>query len=50
VLGFRPDLLEHQLAHTVKNPLGRAYDRTSFLPERRDMMQRWSDYLDAIKA
>jgi integrase len=50
VLGFRPDLLEHQLAHTVKNPLGRAYDRTSFLPERRDMMQRWSDYLDAIKS
>lgn len=50
VLGFRPDLLEHQLAHTVKNPLGRAYDRTSFLPERRDMMQRWSDYLEALKA
>ena len=49
VLGFRPDLLEHQLAHTVKNPLGRAYDRTSFLPERRDMMQTWADYLDSIK-
>jgi integrase len=50
VLGFRPDLLEHQPAHTVKNPLGRAYDRTSVLPERREMMQRWSDYLDAVKA
>lgn len=49
ILGFRPDLLEHQLAHTVKNPLGRAYDRTSFLAERREMMQRWSDYLDSIK-
>lgn len=49
VLGFRPDLLEHQLAHTVKNPLGRAYDRTSFLPQRREMMQTWADYLDSIK-
>ena len=50
VLGFRPDLLEHQLAHTVKNPLGRAYDRTSFLVERREMMQVWADYLDSIKS
>ena len=49
VLGFRPDLLEHQLAHTVKNPLGRAYDRTTFLPERREMMQIWADFLDSIK-
>ncbi|MFV3319093.1 MULTISPECIES: tyrosine-type recombinase/integrase [Pseudomonas] len=49
VLGFRPDLLEHQLAYTVKNPLGRAYDRTSFLPERREMMQIWADFLDSIK-
>ncbi|MFT5766637.1 MAG: integrase [Halioglobus sp.] len=49
ILGLRPDLLEHQLAHTVKNPLGRAYDRSSFLPERREMMQVWSNYLDEIK-
>lgn len=49
-LGFRPDLLEHQLAHAVKNPLGRAYDRTSFLAERREMMQLWADYLDSIKS
>ncbi|MGH8354273.1 MAG: tyrosine-type recombinase/integrase [Pseudomonas sp.] len=48
-LGFRPDLLEHQLAHTVKNPLGRAYDRTTFLAERREMMQAWANYLDSIK-
>ncbi|MBU0807636.1 MAG: integrase arm-type DNA-binding domain-containing protein [Gammaproteobacteria bacterium] len=49
VLGFRPDLLEHQLAHTVHNPLGRAYDRTTFLNERRNLMQSWSDYLDLLK-
>lgn len=50
VLGFRPDLIEHQLAHAVKGPNGRAYNRTAFLPQRREMMQTWSDYLDGLKA
>lgn len=49
-LGLRHDLLEHQLAHSVRSPLGRAYDGTSFLDERRDMMQVWVNYLDTIKA
>jgi len=49
VLGFRPDYIEHQLAHTVKDPLGRAYNRTTHLPERTKMMQAWSDYLDALR-
>lgn len=49
VLGFRPDIIEHQLAHTVKDPNGRAYNRTSHLPERRRMMQEWADYLDTLK-
>ena len=50
VLGFRPDYIEHQLAHAVKDPNGRAYNRTKHLPERRKMMQAWADYLDALKA
>jgi integrase len=50
VLGFRPDIIEHQLAHKVKDPLGRAYNRTSHLPERRKMMQTWADYLDGLKS
>jgi integrase len=50
VLGFREDLLEHQLAHAVRGPLGRAYNRTEFLPQRREMMQRWSDWCDEAKA
>ena len=50
VLGFRPDYIEHQLAHAVKDPNGRAYNRTAHLPERRRMMQEWSDYLDKLKA
>lgn len=49
VLGFRPDFIEHQLAHAVKDPNGRAYVRTAHLPERRKMMQEWADYLDRLK-
>jgi integrase len=49
VLGVRSDFIEHQLAHTVRDPLGRAYNRTTHLPERRDMMQRWADYLDGLR-
>lgn len=48
VLGERPDLIEHQLAHTVKDPNGRAYNRTAHLPARREMMQRWANYLDDL--
>lgn len=50
VLGFRVDLIEHQLAHSVADPLGRAYNRTQFLKERREMMQKWADYLDELRA
>jgi len=49
VLGERVDLIEHQLAHAVKDPNGRAYNRTAHLPARREMMQRWADYLDKIR-
>jgi integrase len=49
VLEVRPDLIEHQLAHAVRDPNGRAYNRTSHLPERQKMMQQWADYLDKLK-
>lgn len=49
VLQVRPDLIEHQLAHAVKDPLGRAYNRTQHLSERRRMMQTWADYLDGLR-
>ena len=49
VLGFRPDFIEHQLAHAVRDANGRAYNRTSHLKERHKMMQSWSDYLDTLK-
>jgi len=50
VLHVRPDYIEHQLAHAVRDPNGRAYNRTAHLDERRKMMQRWADYLDELKA
>ncbi|MDZ4164312.1 MAG: integrase arm-type DNA-binding domain-containing protein [Smithellaceae bacterium] len=48
VLSVRPDLIEHQLAHAVRDPNGRAYNRTAHLAERRKMMQAWADYLDGL--
>ncbi len=48
-LGFRADFIEHQLAHAVRDPNGRAYNRTAHLAERRKMMQRWADYLDELR-
>jgi integrase len=50
VLGIRPDYIEHQLAHAVRDPNGRAYNRTAHLAERRRMMQQWADYLDELKS
>ena len=49
VLQVRPDFIEHQLAHAVRDPNGRAYNRTAHLVERRKMMQTWADYLDGLK-
>jgi len=50
VLHFRPDYIEHQLAHAVRDPNGRAYNRTAHLAERRKMMAAWADYLDGLRA
>ena len=49
VLQVRSDFIEHQLAHAVRDPNGRAYNRTAHLAERKKMMQTWADYLDGLK-
>ncbi|MCH2160105.1 MAG: integrase arm-type DNA-binding domain-containing protein [Oleiphilaceae bacterium] len=49
VLGYRIDWIEHQLAHAVKDTNGRAYNRTTHLEQRREMMQKWADYFDSLK-
>lgn len=50
ILHFTPDAIEAQLAHAVPDRLGRAYNRTTHLPERKRMMNTWADYLDGLKA
>lgn len=50
VLEFPMDLIEHQLAHAVKDANGRAYNRTTKLPQRQKMMQAWSDFLYELKS
>lgn len=47
-LRYRPEVIEMQLAHAVRDPLGRAYNRTQYLEERKVMMQAWADYLTRI--
>jgi len=49
-LGYRIEWIECQLAHAVKDANGRAYNRTTYLRQRKDMMQHWADYLDGLKA
>jgi integrase len=48
-LGFDPHVIEAQLAHSVQDALGRAYNRTEFFEQRRKMMQAWADYLDKLR-
>jgi integrase len=47
--GWHPDLIELQLAHAERNKIRAAYNRAQRLPERRQMMQAWADYLDGLK-
>lgn len=47
--GWRPDVIERQLAHAERNRVRAAYNRADYLPERRKMMQHWADYLDGLK-
>ena len=48
-LGVDPQVIEAQLAHTVPDALGRAYNRTTFAEQRRDLMVKWADYLDKLR-
>jgi integrase len=48
-MGFRPDVIDRQLAHTERNRVRAAYNRAEYLDDRRRMMQAWADYLDGLK-
>jgi integrase len=47
-IGFRPDVIERQLAHKELNAVRAAYNRAEYLSERRAMMNQWADHLDAL--
>ena len=47
-LQYAVDIIEHQLAHAIRDANGRAYNRTAHLPERRKMMQQWVDCIDGL--
>jgi integrase len=48
-LGYPAEVIEAQLAHRVPDALGRAYNRTRFVDQRRKMMQQWADFLDGLR-
>jgi integrase len=48
-MGFRPDIIDRQLAHAERNRVRAAYDRAEHLDERRRMMQAWADFLDKLR-
>lgn len=47
---YRPDVIETQLAHSNKDTIRAAYNHAQYIPERRQMMQEWADYLDELRA
>jgi hypothetical protein len=49
-MGWSPDVIERQLAHAERNKVRAAYNRASYMAERRKMMQAWADYLDSLRA
>jgi len=49
-MGFRPAVIERQLAHQERNAVSAAYNRAENLSERRTMMNQWADYLDVLAA
>lgn len=48
-MGVRPDLVEAQLAHKDPDSVRMVYNRAEYLDERREMMQRYADYLDGLR-
>ena len=47
-MGFRPDVIERQLAHQERNAVRAAYNRAEYLSERRAMMTQWSNQIETM--
>jgi integrase len=48
-MGWSPDVIERQLAHAERSKVRAAYNRASYMDERKRMMQAWADYLDGLR-
>ena len=48
--GYRSEVIERQLAHSERDEVRAAYNRAEYLPERKKMMQQWSDYIDSVES
>ena len=47
--GFEPLHIEMQLSHVERNKVVKAYNHAKYLPQRREMMQWYADWLDNLK-
>jgi integrase len=47
-MGFRPDVIERQLAHVERNKVRAAYHRSEYLEDRRQLLQAWGDFVDGL--
>ncbi len=48
-MGYRPDVIERQLAHTDKNKVRASYNRAEYLQDRKNMMQEWANFIDSLQ-
>jgi integrase len=48
-MGYRWDVIEAQLSHVEGNRTRAAYNHAQYLDERRELMQAWANYLDAVR-
>lgn len=48
-MNFRPDTIEAQLAHKCADEVRLAYNRADYMAERKDLIQKWADYLDELR-
>ena len=47
--GFKPDVIERQLAHWERNKVRASYNHAQYLQERREMMNWWGDFVEKLE-
>jgi integrase len=49
-MGYRPDVIERQLAHAERNKVRASYNQAQYMDDRRTMMQEWADMVEDMTA